>query len=433
MRGLLERFRKEEGVTAVIVAISLIALFGAAVLAIDAGSVWRIRRDLIADTDSSAIWAGHILDTVEGACEEALPDSTGNSSQAGIEARTVYRANQENPTVTLENFEVTPHNGDCGSGAGRVRVDGKLNVPLAFAGIFGFDDVRAFSSSTAQYGPLVSISKLRPIGLCVENTHFQEWKDFQEGDEPDDTGPQHPAVSPNTLLPYPVNSWVHRILFTRTQTEQGQCGDSAGNWGWLDFNSTQPSDDPDCKDKGKAGGNAEAQCNLREGYNQQVWLDNPETPADETDCSPEVGGPGETACPPKSGAGGASFEKTLNEIKCPETSTVEQCQADGKTFPIVIYSNVTGSGATARYTHVAFLELALRGWNKITGQEGTANCDPQGADLSSCPFFDFEFVEDPQWEGAIGPDPTAGQVPTVHGVQLCGGNYSGIIDLRCDV
>src|SRR5437867_1812948 len=47
--------KDERGIAAVIVAISLAALFGALLLSVDAGNLWQTRRNLITATDATAL------------------------------------------------------------------------------------------------------------------------------------------------------------------------------------------------------------------------------------------------------------------------------------------------------------------------------------------------------------------------------------------
>ncbi|HVL32592.1 MAG TPA: hypothetical protein VM600_03320, partial [Actinomycetota bacterium] len=69
----LRALRREDGVSAVIVAVSLTAIFGSAVLSVDAGSVWRQRRSIITDTDAAALAAARYIDAGgRAACSAAI-------------------------------------------------------------------------------------------------------------------------------------------------------------------------------------------------------------------------------------------------------------------------------------------------------------------------------------------------------------------------
>ena len=52
---LLQRINSDEkGISAVVLAVTLIGLFGAAVLSVDAGSLWTARRNIITASDAAA-------------------------------------------------------------------------------------------------------------------------------------------------------------------------------------------------------------------------------------------------------------------------------------------------------------------------------------------------------------------------------------------
>src|SRR5688572_7733199 len=49
------KLRQERGISAVIAVISLLGLFGAALLSLDAGNMWQTRRNIIQGTDATAL------------------------------------------------------------------------------------------------------------------------------------------------------------------------------------------------------------------------------------------------------------------------------------------------------------------------------------------------------------------------------------------
>lgn len=390
----LSRLRDEDGVTAVIVAVSLIAIFGSAVMSVDAGSVWRARRALITDTDAAALAAARYLDANgRSACTEGV--TSGPSSAAGNEARTVLEANDVRDT--LENLVVSPYQGDCDRDSGHVRVDARHPIQLHFAGVFGFNNLTAFSSSAAQYGPLTTTTGLRPIAICDKLPHFAEWAAHVNGDDSSwGVGADHPGYA---------GAVVHRIYFQRGSSG---CGSASGNWDWLDFNETT-----------NPNGNSALRDWLLNGYAGRISIGD-EATGIPPDCNPEKDG--SDACAPKTGAGGGSFTEALGWLR--DNNVV---------FPIIVYDRVvdkrdpqgcdsadwSGSGENARYCPVAFLLVRIKGWDKVTGA------------ISDNSYFDFEFVDE-WWVGQIGGDPAEGR-PTTHGVQLCGTNYGTTIDTRCDV
>lgn len=386
------RKRDERGATAVIVAVSLTAVLGAAVLSIDSGSVWRTRRNLITDTDAAALAAARYLDAQGArACDSMAV------SQARTEAGTVLAANDAR--TAMEGFSVTPTASNCAAQSGRVRVDGRLEAQLSFAGVFGVGSASAASTSVAQWGPLSGATGVRPVGLCDKNPHFSEWSSHLSGNDAgwNAPGPGHPN--------YP-GAVVHRIYFQRGSSG---CGSGAGNWDWLDFNGTH----------GPNGNQA-----LRDwfygGFPGVVSLGDPATGRIK-DCNPEEPGT-QDGCDPKTGAGGGSFVEALEWLRDQRI-----------TFPIMVYDKVvdtrdpagcgstnwSGTGSNARYCHVAFLLVRVHGFDRISGNLGDSS------------YLDLEFVDE-WWVGTIGQEPS-GTRPTVHGVSLCGGGYGTQIDQTCDV
>src|SRR5436190_17738181 len=95
MRGnamsVIRRLREERGVSSVILAVSLIGLLGAAMLAVDAGSVWATRRRIVTATDAGALGAARMF-------EAGLADPcTGGGQTAGEnEATTIMSSNASN-------------------------------------------------------------------------------------------------------------------------------------------------------------------------------------------------------------------------------------------------------------------------------------------------------------------------------------------------
>lgn len=369
--------RDECGSVALIVATSLVVVFGAAALSIDAGGAWTLRRALVGATDATALAAAHKLATSGPAvCAEAT--AVGTASAVGGDAEAVFQANQ--PGGSLESFGVQPFGGTCLNAAGRVVVRASRSGPAFFARVFGLKDVRVRSTSVAQWGGLHAITGLRPIGVCVTNPHIAEWQALRGTPAYDALAgtPEHPA--------YAGAGVVHRVYFEKTSPDACSSKDIAGNWGWIDFTDTNTPNGADALGD-----------QLLNGYDGTVTVD---------DCNNLV--PGDQDCAVETGAV-ASTKSALDELLCPAGTTTDRCRS----FPIVVYDSATGSGSTAAYNQVWFLGVVLRGYAKITGSP-TPNS-----------YFDFEFVE-LNWPGVSGPDmPTA----AVRGVQLCGVDA----DVRCDV
>lgn len=393
---MIVRARGEEGVSAIIIVVSLTALFGTAMLSVDAGNVWTTRRALVSHTDAAALAAARHIDAGgAGACSDAR--GGGTTSGAATQARSMLTANDGHGV--LEGLIAEPHNGDCAHGAGRVRVEASDATSLAFAGMFGLGPVRPFSASTAQYGPLMAAGGARPLGICDKSPHFVEWNEYLRGQSGIwGAGPGHPGGG---------GTVVHRIYFQRGTSG---CGEAAGNWDWIDYN-----------DGAAPNGATMLRDWLINGYPNVVSIGDSSQGA-AADCNGDAPG-NQPGCAPKTGATGNATEEALRYLR------------DNRMIvPIMVYDRVVdkrdaggcdapppwiGSGSNAMFCPVAFLLVRFVGWDKINGSQ------------SDDSYFDLEFIDD-WWVGQVGRDPANGRA-TVHGVQLCGTEYGGTNDDHCDV
>lgn len=383
---------EQDGATAILTALALFVLLGAALIAVDAGSLWTARRSLITDVDAAALAAAAYFDA-----EPSQACTLGGQEQGATEATRLLAAN--NPDTSLEDITVEPV--DCDRGAGKVAVTGRVPATLYFGPVFGLDAASAAATSLAEYGPLYAAEGLRPIGICKDNPHYQEYVTGTH--DPTIPDSQHPNSDGST---YPgAQTPVHRVFFEKQHP--GECGSAPGNWGWLDYNGSNP---PNGKNALKDW--------IDGGYDGEVSLTPP-------DCNPELAG--QQPCDSNTGGGGGSLDGALGTQACAPSIPTDDCDS----FPITIYQSVdcTGGGTTCTYDHVAFVSVVLRGWGKITGNDQSKPACQNEPDPNSCPYFDLEFV-DVLEQGSIGPVSTA--LPTVHGVELCGNDYAGDIADHCD-
>lgn len=447
--GFLARLRDDEhGAVAATVAVSMLALVGTTMLAVDGGNVWSSRRNIVVDTDAAALAAAR--DLIEGAC------SASDIADAQALAEQVLLDNDPLTVLTAPAAIV------CNEWAGRVAVSAERATNLTFGGLAGVPTVDVASTSIAQYGQVASGEGLRPIAICNKDPHFLEFlRDRgditdqgiidllggQEGqdlldlvDQVEGDVSEHPTSGPDgNYLP---GTDVHRVYFTR-QSQTIGCGDSAGNWGWLDFD-------------GGGGGAQQVRHWLEFGYDQPITVGANE------DCAPEVSG--ETDCLGEPGAGGNSWEDALEAIYCPSDMTATQCAAVDRAFPIIMFDAIVcdlnggggggggqgggqggggqggggqggggqggggGNGGqtcqvngnNVQYDPDAFLGVALRDWSHITGNPN---------DLS---YFAFEFIDPFITNGTIvGAPPGSG--PGLVAIQQCGGGYGADVDDYCVV
>ncbi len=438
-KGVLARLRQDErGVAAVIVAVVLIALFGAAVITVDAGSVWQSRRQAITATDSGAL-----------AEAKALAFATGSTSCTGAYQTAIDRNVPKSLQVALRPGDgaactlvpgTTPY-------TGYVVVQARKLSQARFSGVFNTGDQNAFSFSAAMWGIPTGLSGVRPIGICKNQEHILEWRRLR-GDasagppmtqeefdalpitEPgrdldpidgvidditfankDSLGIEHYYWPPNGTGPRPV---VHRISFTKDGAEDGACGETdPGNWGWMDF------------DGGSNGTNDLADW-LMNGYQKNFvpipGCDPPDAPESDG-CDGDTGSGGGRAKP---GVCPKTPHSPAAALECLVLSEVE--------FPIVIYDsavcdagpskrdNTGGGGSNCNYKIYEMLGVIVRGF-KLDGAESER-------------YIDLQFLTDKVFEGGCClAEPTRGFDPGYRVMKICAVDHDNapadVVAARC--
>lgn len=442
----------ERGISAVVVVVCLVAIFGAAMLSVDAGSLWTTRRTIVTGTDASVLDAADYFNGAfasQGLTASACDSSTWSNVEQ--HATTVLTDNSpsalHNSTVTPGGFTVTPApTVDCNNAPsyvpGKVRYDGRLIANQTFSKLFGFYQPKAFSSSTAAWGYITGLGKgLRPIAICdqraLENTvpgganlppapdapdypHYHLWRllnlptsdpnhitqaQYDSYWGSDDTGSndaQYPKGSwnyvngdahhnPNRGQAYinPANdSRFHTVH--RIMMPDPKCGQQPGNLAWVDLQGTLPSQI----------GASDLKSWIQNGYPGTVSL----TPHD---CNPS-----DSLAPPENcGARPgdvSSLDTPLAAITCPVATPASQCPV---IFPIIVANQIvcgqngmSCGGSVDEYVQVAFLYVVMRGYSGI---------------VSTNMEFDFEFVR-VQTTGLVGGSPPDPNDVSMTGIQLCG-------------
>lgn len=425
--GRLQSLREERGVSAVIVSVSLIAIFGASMLAIDAGSVWATRRAIVTGTDAAVLGAARLYATgMQDPCNAAgvaAGESEGNAILAANDSRSEH-AGLPNP------YEVTvPDCSGTGLRTGHVRYDGRLAAQQAFSSIFGFGKVKPFSSSTAEFGWVVEIAGgLRPWTVCLQHNtwdpddpapvvlppptgagpfaHYALWNWKEKGEITPATyngyfgqNPnEYPAASSdnglnankNYLSPAAGGGVVHRVNL------KDDCGGGASWRGWLDYFSG-------------SNGTSTLRDWIINGYPRSVALD-------PHDCTPHTSAsPDDCDAFPGSHNG---LEDALDSITCPAATPSAECF----NFPVILNEGVTGVGGSIAVDHAAFIFVILRGF---ASDDMNNPCSGN----STC-LLDMEFIR-VQAEGEIGGNPSGGAT-TPRGTALCGIDHDSTSN-RCDL
>jgi Flp pilus assembly protein TadG len=191
MRMMARTRRDERGAVAVMVAIFLVMLMSMAAFALDSGNGWQTRRELITATDAAALAAAETYAQNGNGC-------------AGVPS-TFVSANVSAASVTGCAFS------NLGAGAGAVTVQAKTTVHYTFAGVMGIGDNDAHSSTTGAYGQPLGLTGLRPLGLCVASSAYEQW------------------LTSGMTTPFTAT-------ITYSKASPADCGANVpGNWGVQDF------------------------------------------------------------------------------------------------------------------------------------------------------------------------------------------------------
>lgn len=241
MISFWERVRREErGISTVVVVVSLLGLFGALVFSLDSGNLWASKRSMVIATDAAALVGATTAKNNAITTGPACPQVVLNA------VTTQLTANQ--PTATLDACTIFPTNAQ----SGYITVDARKPVSTRFAGVFGFGDQSAFSSTSVAYGFCTACSNLRPTALCVGNDHVQEWINLQNLKTDSDNHPGDatklaayqtaltnynalPTTKPTDHPTYSGAGVVHRVYFNKQNAQGCGANAAAGNWGMIDF------------------------------------------------------------------------------------------------------------------------------------------------------------------------------------------------------
>jgi hypothetical protein len=342
------------------VAVSLLAIFGAALLSLDFGSMWSTRRRIITGTDATSL---------DQAIFIAKTGAAGCNRPGAAWYNPAYASWTEILQKNSGGFEfVGGMNQDCLfypnpnlPGTGYVGVQARKVGDTRFGGLFGLGNSHPYSFSAARIFYPDAIKGLRPIGICVQNDHYQEWQAYAIDGTMTESQYQalrgtagHPTTGPNGQ-PYGTGV-IHRITWNKDQPQE--CGDrTPGNWGWLDFDGGSNSAD-DLKKW------------ILNGYDGLV-----NAPGDcNNDGSPD-------ACPGDPGVQGGNDSSCNPNTVAGALACISSTPASVKEFPIVVYdvgACDNGGGNNCSFNPFRYLWVRLWGF-QLTGNEADR-------------FFDFEFV-----------------------------------------
>lgn len=192
---------RTRGAVAVMVAVSLVAIFGAAALTVDMGTAWTEKRQLATASDAAALGAGGRYAFGSNGC--------------GVTAVDLVHANDPDATLTGCRHVAS-------GSAGTVEVTLEKDVQYVFAPIIGVNSGTVTETTVIQYGIPSGVGGLRPFGLCVEAlstvAEYQNWN----------------KVDPSAVMVIPYGKG--------TNVEACNGGASVpGNWGMVNFNGGSQS------------------------------------------------------------------------------------------------------------------------------------------------------------------------------------------------
>lgn len=350
MGWLVRRLRDERGISAVIVAICMIALMGAGMITLDYGNTIQTRRNLITGTDSTALQQAVIeAKTVGAACQLGWTDYL---------ARNVG-------TFVAGTEQCVRHPDLANPGTGWLEVQARKESRTRLGGFFGIGNTEPWSLSAAQYGFVTSVRGLRPMSFCNLNEHVQEWLNIVDVEPDGSTITPAEQASYNLLRgsnadhPTPAGSTgvVHRMWENKGWTT-GLCGPGAsGNWGWMDF---------DCGTSGGDCGNPNNDLRdwLQNGFDGNVGVfSGPMSSCDTSDDPYDYPGGcvnGET------GSRGAALDTELQYLV-----------TNGIRFHVPIFKYVCCTGNTVHFQLYGFLGVRMWGFGTQASEH----------------YFDLEFFE----------------------------------------
>lgn len=202
---MVSRFPSEEGASAVIVALSLLFLFAASAIAIDLGSAWQTKRDLVVDTDAGALSAARLAAT--DGCDPAAPI---------VQVAVDFMSANLGEGLTASDIAL-----DCMAPAdatqpNTVSVSLTREATQTLSQTLGVDSIDVYSASTATFNGFKA-GDMRPIALCNVDPVIADY------------------VPPGASGTLPAENLI--VSMGKTWTDPN-CGGGTGNWGYLCFDQT---------------------------------------------------------------------------------------------------------------------------------------------------------------------------------------------------
>lgn len=273
----------ERGATVVITAICMTALCAVGALAVDLGNAWQTRRHAITASDAAALAAAQSYVSGGIGCDTVAPDYVARNA----------------PAATMVSCTATT------GGSGSVTVEVEQQASYILAPVFGITSHDVSSSTTVRWGSPVSVSGLRPFGLCMEGSNeVSAWY-------------ANPTTDLDVTIPYGKDDNADACNFG---------DDVPGNWGMVDFD-------------GGANSNTDTKDWVANGYDGPVSA-GPVT----GDCTVVT-----DAC----------YEGDTGAFSSSIRSELQDLVDSGETFTIPLFNRADGTGSNALLHLVGFAKVTL--------------------------------------------------------------------------
>lgn len=355
--------RADDGAVAVVVALLLVVFVGVSAVAIDLGSAWTTKRDLVADLDAASLAGAQRVAEVGSACSGQVE---------AIKDRTVEVGALNGTLIERDDIDV-----DCANKVVEVRA--RNEASSVFASALGVTDLGASARSGATVDRDLD-GGVMPLAICVNDQMIADFVNFGQDPNNEDYqelaasgAPGYPATSfgnqgagsstvDYSTPPEQLEGVVHELGQDKVwRTDACEDGPGAGNWGWLSFETT--------------GNENTLRQLIRNGYEGPIQLgDTSAEPPTVTVCGlNDVNG----SCDGDTGKGGAGNNAPVpvlgEEYACVRTSgTSERCP----TLVFIVYEErIGGDGNNARFVLEGL--LAGRVWDtKAQGQDRDLHIEP---------------------------------------------------------
>lgn len=171
-RVLSQYRRREDGVSAAIISLSMVGILGAAAMGLDVGHVYEVQRWLQASADSAALAGANYID--DGVAGDAVTHATTfGVSSSGLNANSQVPSGSITTNASLKcfsslNVACVGANSSGDINANGIQVVMSASVPMYFAKVLGIQTMTVKAVSTAQIGGF----KGRPYNIMfiIDNT-----------------------------------------------------------------------------------------------------------------------------------------------------------------------------------------------------------------------------------------------------------------------